>query len=645
MPQGALAFRWWGPEAVAGLLVWVIMMPELTPLTGYDWLRMHLPYKEVYPAAVWSGDWVEWNPFVAMGRPLLADIEGAFFYPFNVAFLLGPTVGAIVVMWLHWAILLRGMLKMAEGEGLGVLGAWLTALGFALCAPTLGRLQSGQFQVFCALAWWPWLLVATRRAITSPDLRGGLWLTLVGSLLVLAGSPPMLWIAWWLAIAWAVKHLVESEAPRRWGRWFVLAGGALVGVLLLSAVALWPFLEVAGLGNRSAGSEEYSLSAGMEGLSWLSIFLTRVDGRFSYWEFNLYLGAIPLLLAGLAIVKGRRRWCLGWLVVAVVFSLLSTGGGSFLLPLLNQWIPGWDAFRYPSRYAIGAILVILLLAGEGLRVLANWQGGRAHLVRIGAAVLLIIASLDLLRAGLDRRVLYSNGGNVPESREAEFAALIALQNQDEPSLRPIRVLSPNWVLRENSGMLWGYGMVTGFANPFLGNVWESIHETLDLESDPFDPVHLPAAVFAQPASSFAALSVDYIWRDLESPVERVESAEPWLALGGGPDSGAISLQSYQTDRMEIRVQTTTENEAIIADPWYPGWRAFIGDQELPVIESDGWKRSVAVPAGEHTVVMEFRSRWLRLGAWVSGLALVAWAFLFLQTRVQPAKASSSSNPK
>ncbi|MGD8896162.1 MAG: hypothetical protein PVJ73_09025, partial [Acidobacteriota bacterium] len=60
---------------------------HLTPPTlfrGVDWLQLHLPARQYMAGALLSGRLPLWNPHVALGRPFLADIETAVFYPPNL---------------------------------------------------------------------------------------------------------------------------------------------------------------------------------------------------------------------------------------------------------------------------------------------------------------------------------------------------------------------------------------------------------------------------------------------------------------------------------------------------------------------------------------------------------------------------------
>ncbi|OGF16483.1 MAG: hypothetical protein A2W00_12995 [Candidatus Eisenbacteria bacterium RBG_16_71_46] len=103
--------------------------------------------------------------------------------------------------------------------------------------------------------------------------------------------------------------------------------------------------------------------------------------------------------------------------------------------------------------------------------------------------------------------------------------------------------------------------------------------------------------------------------------------DPQLTLG--PVDGAqAAIESYDLNRVAVRVTTPGPALLRLADLWYPDWRATVDGREAPVLRADYLLRAVPVPAGEHRVVFEFRSPAVRRGLLLSlaSLALVLAAF-------------------
>ena len=79
-----------------------------------------------------------------------------------------------------------------------------------------------------------------------------------------------------------------------------------------------------------------------------------------------YIGVIPLVLYGLAMVKGvswRKPLILIWLAALAFFILFSLGVNAPVHPFLFEYVPGFDLFRRPAdaAYLINFLLAVGLL--------------------------------------------------------------------------------------------------------------------------------------------------------------------------------------------------------------------------------------------------------------------------------------------
>lgn len=619
--SGRLA--WWyrfAPEAVALVLTLAMFAQEFTPLDGYDWLRMHVWHKAAYQHAWMSGELLHWNPFVSLGRPALAEIEAAFFYPPNLVFLLGPAAGLVVCIWLHLAWLLRGMRRLMSTMGVSGMGAWLAALTFAVGAPLLGRLQSGQIQVFCTLAWLPFLLVWGADLARNPTARSAIKMAMATGLAVLAGSPPMLWIMCWAVLGWMACQILSSKIRPTVGRLVGCSMLSLVGALALSAGQVLPFLELVHQGNRGGGEAAFVLGDQIAGQSWSSLWRSRPPEQVFYWEYNLYSGVLAFALA-LSTLVLRPRGGGSWWIIGLVFGGLALGTQTPLLPALVEWVPGWDAWRYPSRYAIVSTLAIAVLAGLGLdRFRSIAQPHWPQAIGVGL-VIVVINTADLGRACAERQAAY---GHIPP-HESESALAELMTGQRSDAAFPPRILAPNWVVRENAGMQAGFSSISGFANPVLGNVWQAIHQAADVEPDPADPVNLPPEVFAAPLKQFESLGLDYGWNPVTEKFTPFEGNRLRVVVG----SGEVVSTHFSPDRITVQVATDVPTELVLAEPWYPGWRATVNGEPAEILQTEGWKRAVGLPAGNSELIMTYRSRWF---GWGAGISLVSLATMGMAWR-------------
>ena len=72
--------------------------------------------------------------------------------------------------------------------------------------------------------------------------------------------------------------------------------------------------------------------------------------------------------------------------------------------------------------------------------------------------------------------------------------------------------------------------------------------------------------------------------------------------------------------LDLRVAATTTGWLVIADVWYPGWKASVDGQATPLWRANYLFRALLVPAGEHLVSIVYRPFWFYLGALVSAMS-------------------------
>jgi hypothetical protein len=115
-------------------------------------------------------------------------------------------------------------------------------------------------------------------------------------------------------------------------------------------------------------------------------------------------------------------------------------------------------------------------------------------------------------------------------------------------------------------------------------------------------------------------------------VALVEAPLPFESRPEGTPVGSAEIESYELNRVGIRVQALDSSLLVLSDNYYPAWEATLNASPVPVIRANCTFRGVVVPPGESLVLFEYHSPRLVLGAWVSlaatlsCLAVVAASF-------------------
>jgi len=117
-----------------------------------------------------------------------------------------------------------------------------------------------------------------------------------------------------------------------------------------------------------------------------------------------------------------------------------------------------------------------------------------------------------------------------------------------------------------------------------------------------------------------------------------------VALPSGPLQGDARVVRQGPDRVEVRARASRPALMVLADNYYPGWRATVDGRATTVYLANHTFRGVVVPAGEHTVVFTFAPDDLQTGLYVSlAAALLLCAcggwLLFDARRRRPAEPS------
>lgn len=88
----------------------------------------------------------------------------------------------------------------------------------------------------------------------------------------------------------------------------------------------------------------------------------------------------------------------------------------------------------------------------------------------------------------------------------------------------------------------------------------------------------------------------------------------------------VAIREMTPTRVTVRVRSTAPGLLVLADTFYPGWKARLDDAEAPVVAANWGLRGVMIESpGEHTVVFRYQPWWLRAGGFATALGLAGLA--------------------
>ena len=308
-----------------------------------------------------------WNPWIAGGRPLLADAQSAVFSPFTLPAYVMPLQKSLA-----WTALLTlwtaifGMFLLGRALGMRFAGALMAGLVYGLNLWLVSHLSYPHSGVWALL---PWMLLATERLVRRPGATSVALLAVPVGLQYLAGHPETSFQVLLATLAFFTLRVVQARergvrAP------LIAMAAALVAGTGLAAVMLAPFGELlfhsADLAERSGTG----IGKHVDPTYLLGFFMYDYWGRATdtpllllLFSRSWYIGALPLMLVAAALIlrpRAERLWIAGAAAVllAVIFGVPPFVQIGTRLPLLS--------LGHNDRLILIVLACASLLAGWGL---------------------------------------------------------------------------------------------------------------------------------------------------------------------------------------------------------------------------------------------------------------------------------------
>jgi len=122
-------------------------------------------------------------------------------------------------------------------------------------------------------------------------------------------------------------------------------------------------------------------------------------------------------------------------------------------------------------------------------------------------------------------------------------------------------------------------------------------------------------------------SFDEAVRILWSPDAGIDLSREAVVEGGeacaGASGGEARVVAYEPQRIKVWCKSSGKCFLVLAERYFPGWKAYMDGTQVPVYRTNGILRGVYVPPGEHMLKFIYAPRSFTLGAWISGCTFLA----------------------
>jgi len=381
-------------------------------LTERDLAVFFIPPRILWTDILRHGEFPLWNPYSYSGHPLFATLQPGILYPLNVFLLILPfdlafnwlIIAHFVMAGTFTFILLR---ELKAGYAGALTGGTVIMLGGYLFSTH--NVMSTLFSV----AWAPLAVFTFLRA-----MRRGSWgwaaatgvvlavMFMGGGIEVVFGSCGL--ILFITLLPRSMDTLTDGAAFVPLKTRLVMLGFCAGVFLLLSAVQLLPFLELARLSTRAGGLSWHEATTWSFDLKDLVAFF--IPDPYGYgvssekywanqsWLKTVYMGSAPFMLAYFYLRDGGRRvWT--FMLLAALAMLMSMGRNNALYPALYAYAPFFSKFRFPVKFLFLVFLLASIAAGSGYDAFKRHVSGDSRKPSKTAITLLVMATLAALGFG------------------------------------------------------------------------------------------------------------------------------------------------------------------------------------------------------------------------------------------------------
>ncbi len=348
----------------------------------------HWPNAHFTRRALWEeGRFPLWRSTLMSGTPLAANPVAGLYYPLNWVFLFLPwlplevgfNLSALAHLWLAGAAMFA---LLRWGLGAGAWGALAAGVVYEAAPKLMAHLGAGHIGWAQAWGWLPLVVLCWIKLEASGSDRAGRWMMGAAVALACQFCADVRMAAYTLILVMTLSLVSFLRRPRAGGRYAARVGGVLA---LLAGLTACQWLPLAALLPETTRASMTLHDAAVWSLPVRYLAGLFIADHGGFHEWMIYVGVVPLVLAGFGVGPAwrwaQKRWLIGWLmgvgIGSVWFSLGENGG---LFPLLWRIVPGLGLLRVPPRAWVLVLFAMAVLVGLGVeemrrgRRLGRWAG-------------------------------------------------------------------------------------------------------------------------------------------------------------------------------------------------------------------------------------------------------------------------------
>jgi hypothetical protein len=611
-----------------------------------------------------------WYPRELMGTPFWSNVQNFPFLPTRllVFFTLSSQRaygGAVVI-----AALLAATFTWLLGRRVGLSSIAASAAGwtFACCGYFAARVMAGHLPLLEAFPALPLLLWLVDRALRNTDPRLSPWrlghLAIACACVALAGHPQLPVYAMIMAAAYALVL--------RYNRRGVITIATMALGVGMASFSLYPMMLLVARSTRVLQLDPATNDLAFPYGRLASLFLPWRDGwpemlprrplvPFAkyphaawFWDTTAYIGWLPwIAVAGLALLVAIKRTRTGRF--AVFIAIASALAFVLSLPFwqaITSHLPG-TILRSPARLMYIVSFGLALATGAALDQLLRpraWIIGLAVFALIGHVIDLSVFTRNFVlgmppmipappgqlaelrrtlregRAGFDIELI------TPLNRAIDdigfFDSLIlakpyrfVLDTSDLPPRLNEQMMSASQMSPRTLKAAGARMIFTKRSRPDLPSIGTTADGTSVLGVAAAAP-----RVELFPMNRVIALPAEQIHQRLRDPSVDLAAVlmlpNEWTPSSATPSSATpaestIRYRRQSSDEIQLTITAGEDGYVRLLETWDPGWSATLDGNSAALVPANDVFLSLFVPAGQHEVVLRFRTPGVAMGFAIS----------------------------
>lgn len=582
-----------------------------------------------------------WNSLWFAGQPLLPDPQFSFFYPPNLLFLILPIgIGFIVTFFFH--ILIGGIgifLICSSIFRLSKFSSLFSAALYVSSPKIMGFLVAGHVGLVESNAWIPWVILATIKLSSSPEISwalllsaslAGLFFTHTIIFMITTAASILLFI-----YCLILKRKNISSSVR-----FIFL--AMVGTIGLTAVTLLPQLEWLKFTTRFLLLNTKEVFPQWASLGeFIKSVLASVYNQKNLQNIDsekwLPLGLLVIILSIIGFLNLKKKFKVALLVSLTLVVLIALNNVSPLYHLFLKF-DSYILMRVSTRVWFIVVIIATFLAGFGMEYLRKNYGFR---------IVTIIASLTILELFSISWIYLSKP--IEKIDDTPLAVINYLKN-DRDLYRVFcvtRCLPQSKTSESSIELIEGYNTIQQYnyykqSWQLMGNYWN--YYTLAIP-----PFGITKYEKIKPdANSLGEFNTKYIISPyvLEDKNLKLDQKinnyfiyqnnlfKPRSYFWGSDGILDTAKTSYYSPNL-VRVDTSAQSSSrvVLAQVYSPGWNAYLeGQEKTPVMERPNTLMLVNIKPTTKYVDFRYESDSFRIGSVISLITLSFCCFILIRIR-------------